>query len=482
MSSLKPLDATDLYSIDLPGENQQSTPAVESSVHLASSVCGGAGFTLPPATSTSDGINASANILESDNGDLPPMCNTGGNSPNRAEVASIANNNGDNYLKANYGSNAKIDIGWLKIRHTKASYKVWSYYRVLYKLGDGAEDCKAGFQHRLFGAKMPWGGMEYWGWPFRQSDSVSIEALEDLGRSWAPWMLRLTDTEIAACRAQGMEIGWLEDAEEIPELDLTSRMTEWSDDALHYIDNVLRQSGSSVVHLLSEMLDKGAKVTRLDLSADFGGTTIEPVIKSMEQRDYSPMKIHKLIDSRGTPMGGRTCYFGQRGSEGSGCYVRFYEKGKEQGLPIDILRFEIELSSDKAQEAAMLLTGEAEQWEKVGASIMAGAIDFREGYGASRGQSHASRDCERSIWFASLVTRLGESVKLRAVWKPDPTFETTKLWIETAVARPIAMMQAVMGNKRFNEWFGQIQRDGADKLSDRDLYLIRAASLCDVPF
>jgi len=260
-------------------------------------------------------------------------------------------------------------------------------------------------------------------------------------------------------------------------------LTDWSDEALRNLDILLGCNGMSILTLLEELLSAGATVTRMDISADFAATAIEPVVASMYAKDYAPMRVHEFHDSRGKgPTGGRTCYFGRRGQDGGGVFVRFYEKGREQGLPIELLRYEVELSGDKAQNAAQRLATAPQQWSPIGASILAGAIDFRDGYGSIRGTAHASRDCERSAWWLLLLSRLAAGVKLERVMRPDATLLSLKEWIEKSLGRALVMMRAWMGEARFWTWLRQIMIEGGDRLTNRDLAILRDAQRCDVPF
>lgn len=403
-------------------------------------------------------------------GDIPPLGNTGGNSPKQEESNAFVYKLDGLPYDANAQTPGQVDVGWLKIRHTEASYAAWSRYRVKYKLADTAEDCPAGRNFRACGAKMHWGGVEYWGWKTGRD-----EAGERVNPDWCwePWMLKLSQEEIEVMKANGVNIS-------LP--DPKSILTEWSDDALRYLDFKLQTEDFSLIKLLRELLALGATVTRLDLSVDFAGTVIEPVYDAMMAKDYKPMRVHDYRDSRGKPKGGRTCYFGQRGADGSGVFVRFYEKGKEQDLPIDLLRYEVELTGDKAQDAAKKLTANVQVWPMVAAGILATQIDFQDGYGAMRGTAHASRDCQRSAWWTLLLARLSAGVKLEHLKRPDPTFMSLYQWISKTWGRPGAMMRRWMGPTEFYLLLKQVFEDGEKKLTTRDLALLRDARECEVPF
>jgi hypothetical protein len=389
-------------------------------------------------------------------GDLPPLCNTGGNSPSGEDRPADL-------------QPAQVALGWLKIRHSRESYAVWSLYRVTLGMANGAETCPASKQRRLFGVRMHWGGFEYWG--FKTPDMASDGADQNLQSDYT---VKHTAEEVEVMRK---DIPGLR----VPEGDTV--LTEWSDDALLWLGIYLRGDSQTVMGLLSELLVAGAAVTRLDISADFAATAIDPVVASMYAKDFLPMRVDEFHDSRGKgPTGGRTCYFGRRGNDGGGVFVRFYEKGREQGLPVDLLRYEIELSGDKAQDAAKKLVAGGEGWASVGASILAGAIDFRDGYGELRGTAHAHRDCERSAWWSLLLTRLAAAVKLQRVARPDATLLSMRDWVEKNLGRVLAILRSWMGDARFWGWLRGVVDDGAERMTDRDLAILRDAQRYEVPF
>lgn len=118
----------------------------------------------------------------------------------------------------------------------------------------------------------------------------------------------------------------------------------------------------------------------------------------------------------------------------------------------------------KAQHAAQMIAGSPEDWTPIGASILAGAIDFRDGYGKVRGTAYAARDCEQSAWWSLLLARLAAGVKLKRVKRPDPTLVSIREWIERSLGRPLAMMKTWMGAPRFAVWLHEIIDKGADRM------------------
>jgi hypothetical protein len=354
----------------------------------------------------------------------------------------------------------QIGIGWLKIRHTRESYAVWSDYCGRLLLRRGAVPCPASRQHRAFGVELHWGGFEYWAWPVKADEEECQESQSDYLLDGAP-------DDLQRLHQQGVPVR-VPDGETV--------LTEWGDDALKVLEWNLSVDNSSVISLLGELLAAGATVTRLDLSADFASTVIEPVIASMQAGDYQPMRRHRFMDSRGMgPTGGRTCYFGVRGKDGGGVFVRFYEKGRESGLPVDLLRYEVELSGDKAHDAARKLVG-VPAWDTVAAGVLAGAMDFRDGYGKQRGDAHAARDCERATWWTGLRARLAEAVKVERRARPDATLVSMREWVERGCGRVLAVLRSWMGREAFAMWLAGVIAKGEEKMTERDVAMLRIAA------
>ena len=377
----------------------------------------------------------------SDSGDpgggLPPLGNTGGNS----------------------SSEAIIGLGWLKMVHTSESYRVWEKYRRDFGLDlGGIESIGAGRQHRVFGAEWGWGGCEYW--------CVKGKG-DEREQPWygLEWFAGYNVEELRQMQRTGVNAG--DPAEHRP-------MTEWSDKALAVMTTFLGRKGASLMQLISDLRGRGARATRLDLSCDFSGASIEPVEHARTVRDYLPFRCDKLIDSRHESVtGGRTCYFGKRGADGSGKFVRFYEKGREQGLRVDLLRYEVELTAEYGDDAAKWLAEAGDAWELVAQSILADVIDFREGYGLRRGGQNAGRDTVRYAWWQALLNRLCDAVKLRAKIKPAVSLLRMERWAEKAWPRCLAMLQRWKGDDFLWELLRKLLARGQGQLSERDLALVR---------
>jgi len=120
----------------------------------------------------------------------------------------------------------------------------------------------------------------------------------------------------------------------------------------------MREYGIDTLDLIAELIDHGAKVTRLDLALDVKDSDlrIADLAKDIEAgRAITRSRTWKEMKSAN---GGHTLYIGSRTSE---IYVRVYDKaaeikskGKSPSSP-DHIRIELELKDDTAKFAAKSL-------------------------------------------------------------------------------------------------------------------------------
>jgi DNA relaxase NicK len=144
-----------------------------------------------------------------------------------------------------------------------------------------------------------------------------------------------------------------------------------------------------VLDLVRWVLDQGGKATRIDVRIDFKGERvglIDAVHASCEARQLCRCKVWQYIAVR-TAEGehlGRGVLLGKRGKEGSGRYVRVYDKGLETGEkpPRTWERWEVEFSKDAADKVAHRLV-DAARWEEEAVAVAFGAMELRE-YNGSR--------------------------------------------------------------------------------------------------
>ena len=197
--------------------------------------------------------------------------------------------------------------------------------------------------------------------------------------------------------------------------------------------------------LIKYVLGLGCKITRLDIAIDLYGTNqriIQRAIASCENRENVHFRTWRRTES-GSNSGdiGRSVYFGQRGSKGSGRCGRLYDKGVEQGVaPAGRwIRYEVEFSDECAQSAADQF---AHGGIKRAVACALGAFDFRR-VARGRGQrEHASRR-ERVGWWAEFVGSC-ETVLVRAR-KRATTIEGYAEWLRNAVMPGVVTYARVVG-------------------------------------
>jgi hypothetical protein len=119
-------------------------------------------------------------------------------------------------------------------------------------------------------------------------------------------------------------------------------------------------------------------------------------------------------DFNGVELCGRGVYIGSRGENGSGRFVRVYDKGLESGQAAagEIIRWELESSADVARQiwadfVAVLGNDSSGGATALLAARVVGAVDFR------------TPDCrldrsERSSWWSAFLELVGRPVLCRA--------------------------------------------------------------------
>jgi hypothetical protein len=131
---------------------------------------------------------------------------------------------------------------------------------------------------------------------------------------------------------------------------------------------------------------------------------------------------------------GDAANFGRRGKDGSGRYVRFYDKTLESNYTRDCIRAEVENSGERAHEWFTKLCSckDLAAFETMMGEIVCGAIDFADKEGA-----HKHRDrFQRLAWWAAIVEKVG-AAKL-TVLRAKPAIQRTMEWAKSALPRAFA--------------------------------------------
>jgi hypothetical protein len=131
--------------------------------------------------------------------------------------------------------------------------------------------------------------------------------------------------------------------------------------------------------------------------------------------------------------GGETIYFGARGKNGAGKYLRVYDKSVESQGAIDAIRIEVELSSKKARDFwGLLVTADMQS----APAILLGAIAASIRFAQCRDNSGRSDRSENLPVWDELV---GDAVAV--VWSPcikQDSLQKSIKWLKHQVAGTFA--------------------------------------------
>lgn len=179
----------------------------------------------------------------------------------------------------------------------------------------------------------------------------------------------------------------------------------------------------------------GGRVTRLDLAVDAhhedGVGLIDAAIASatggelVGSRTWEPR-----IKFKSGEIVAYGVNFGQRGKDGSGRYIRVYDKGLEQGdAPLgQHERFEVEFTKDCASEVAADVFSCSSGWEERAWNRVNGAIGFYE----DRPSAYGHRDRRRMVgWWAEWTT--GSSPVTTVPRRQETTLERHTRWLVNTV-------------------------------------------------
>lgn len=187
-------------------------------------------------------------------------------------------------------------------------------------------------------------------------------------------------------------------------------------------DCLLSMNGDSIdacsdaddqLRLLRQMHGYGFRTTRVDLAADDWERRVplEQVHAAAEACDFTNFRLTdcrqpKRVDGGELKLAGDMRTFGRRGRDGSGVFLRIYDKALESKGEIDCIRWEVEFGNERAHEVGRRLADceDVDQLRAVVSALIGGAIDFRR----RAGETHVDRR-ERLGWWQSFLQLLGEA-------------------------------------------------------------------------
>lgn len=154
-------------------------------------------------------------------------------------------------------------------------------------------------------------------------------------------------------------------------------------------DTCTRLGPLGVLELIAWGYGQGGKATRIDVRSDFKGEglgLVDLVQEACEQRQLCRCRVWEPRAPRtsGGEYLGRSVGLGRRGKNGSGRYVRVYDKGLETGDALARCweRWETEFAKDAADQVARLLI-ESDDWKRDALSVALGAVEFRDWTGSA---------------------------------------------------------------------------------------------------
>jgi DNA relaxase NicK len=200
--------------------------------------------------------------------------------------------------------------------------------------------------------------------------------------------------------------------------------------------------GHKRVEWLRLLLGAGLSPTRIDGALDFVGQGVmlhQHATKSCIDRELCLLRTWGP-DDKYTAHGVPKRLHLRLGDRESAVCARIYDKGLEQGcaLPGHWERLEVEWKEDRAGQVATTLVSAGDRWPDVLASLIFGALDFRE----RNGRSELARRPQVK-WWADLVQGQ-ETIGVRPE-EVDKSFEKWRDWLRVAAGPRILELAEAVG-------------------------------------
>jgi len=231
------------------------------------------------------------------------------------------------------------------------------------------------------------------------------------------------------------------------------------------------------LHLLfRDLVFKG---TRIDLNYDDYTRLVTPseIAEDARKGNFTGFKRidhrrpEKMINGK-MVITGDTLYFGRRGKNGSGKYVRIYDKNLESKGEKNCIRYETEFSKERAAAVVLELakSSDSDSMAIVIGSLIGGSISFidRRALGKDKNVSRA----KLLPWWQEVVEFLG-TIKLRNK-KKIQTVEGSEKWVREVVAPTMAMLWKVKGDEDFATMIYRMVSHGEIRLKDKHFKMIEA--------
>lgn len=170
------------------------------------------------------------------------------------------------------------------------------------------------------------------------------------------------------------------------------------------------------LELVKWLASIGARATRLDCAFDdyMRIVPLDVLRKNAHAGNFSGFGIidgHKPLNPFTGEVKGDSVEFGVRGKDGSGKFLRVYDKALESNGAVDCIRWEIELSKAKADAVFKTLAqcASLDDFTRTIAETIGGCIDFRARAGYERHFGRAPRLC----WWQRILELLRGELRVK---------------------------------------------------------------------
>jgi hypothetical protein len=187
------------------------------------------------------------------------------------------------------------------------------------------------------------------------------------------------------------------------------------------------------------------KCSRIDLSFDDFEKIVRPaeVTEYANQGSYKGFRKHRPVQEqrRNGELLGEGVYFGTRGKDGGGKYLRCYAKDIESEGKTDSIRWEVEFSKAKANRVFfdLAMATDLTDFASMIALFIGGAIDFVE-----RGNSGKCNKLDRLAFWEQILHHLGAAT-VRCP-EPDGSIDKTIVWFERSVYPSMEKVRKAVGD------------------------------------
>lgn len=206
------------------------------------------------------------------------------------------------------------------------------------------------------------------------------------------------------------------------------------------------------IKLLAKLLRLGCNVTRLDVALDLRNATASVLQLAADGAARGELcharRFRRVSEFERLAEAGSMVTFGTRGHNGSGRFVRIYDKGLEQSQGAEWwYRWEAEFSDDVATKTAIAIVSALDPLREA-RSAAVGAVEFRE----ANGERYLD-DRPFVPWYEEL--RAGRGVLFRTA-RGTPTFERWAGWVTRAVVPSLTTYARLMDMDldEFLVWLG----------------------------